>query len=165
MTISCSLLSFWFQFVPPAYDWIACQSQSHNATDGQSVSKSWCRAPSGAVWQLRSCFCGAPSLTGGRVSFMYMLLVLTSAVFLGSKSLGTRDHILLTQIWDFPFRRLLWLAGSRWRYSTPPPHGFPSITEFTSLVSLRHWPRRKHNSIVDTCLPNHCIATVAARPP
>jgi hypothetical protein len=40
-----------------------CQSQSHIATDGQSVSKSWCRAPSGAhdqifitVWQLLSCF-------------------------------------------------------------------------------------------------------------
>jgi hypothetical protein len=24
-----------------------------------------------------------------------------------------------------PFRRLLRLAGSRWRYSTPPPHGLP----------------------------------------
>jgi hypothetical protein len=48
---------------------------------------------------------------------------LTSAVFLGSESLGTRNHILLSQIWDFPFRRLLRLAGSRWRYSTPPPHG------------------------------------------
>jgi hypothetical protein len=23
----------------------------------------------------------------------------------------------------FPFRRLLWLAGLRWRYSAPPPHG------------------------------------------
>jgi hypothetical protein len=33
------------------------------------------------------------------------------------------DHILLSQIWDFPFRRLLRLTGSRWRYSTPPPHG------------------------------------------
>jgi hypothetical protein len=47
-------------------------SQSHIATDNQSVSKSWCRAPSGthdqifiAVRQLRSCFCGAPSLTRG----------------------------------------------------------------------------------------------------
>jgi hypothetical protein len=28
-----------------------------------------------------------------------------------------------SQIWDFPFRRLLRLAGSRWRYSIPPPHG------------------------------------------
>jgi hypothetical protein len=45
------------------------QSQSHIATNGQSVSKSWCRAPFGAydqifstVCQLRSCFffCGAP---------------------------------------------------------------------------------------------------------
>jgi hypothetical protein len=42
---------------------IVKSSQSHIATDGQSVSKSWCRAPSGAydqifitVWQLRSCF-------------------------------------------------------------------------------------------------------------
>jgi hypothetical protein len=43
--------------------WCRSQSQSHIATDGQSVSKSWCRAPFGAydqifstVWQLRSCF-------------------------------------------------------------------------------------------------------------
>jgi hypothetical protein len=106
------------------------QSQSHIATDGQSVSKSWCRTPSGVhdqifitVWQLGSCFCGAPSLTRGRVCLLYMLLVLASAVFLGSESLGTDDHILLPQIWDFPFRRLLRLTGSRWRYSTPPPHG------------------------------------------
>jgi hypothetical protein len=35
----------------------------------------------------------------------------------------TRDHILLSQIWDFSFRRLLRLEGLRWRYSTPPPHG------------------------------------------
>jgi hypothetical protein len=68
-------------------------------------------------------FCGAPSLTWGRVCNLYMLLVLASAVFLGSKSLCTRDHILLSQIWDFPFRRLLRLAESRWMYWTPPPHG------------------------------------------
>jgi hypothetical protein len=93
------------------------QSQSHIATDGQSVSKSWCRAPSGAhdqifnpVWQLWSCFCGAPSLMRGRVCLLYMLLALASAVFLRSKSLGTRNHILLPQIWDFPFCRLLRLA-------------------------------------------------------
>jgi hypothetical protein len=94
---------------------------------GQSVSKSWCRAPSGAhgqifitVWQLRSCFCGGPYLTRGEVCLLYMLLILVSAVFLGSESLGTRDHIVLSQIWDFSFRRLLRLAGSRWRYSTWP---------------------------------------------
>jgi hypothetical protein len=58
------------------------------------------------------------------VCLLYVLLDLASAVFLGSESLGTRDHILLSHIWDFPFRRLLRLAGSRWRYSTPPPHGY-----------------------------------------
>jgi hypothetical protein len=74
------------------------------------------------VRQLRSCSCGAPSLTRGRVCLLYVLLALASAVSLGSESLGIWDHILLSQIWDFPFRRLLRLAGSRWRYSTPPPH-------------------------------------------
>jgi hypothetical protein len=54
---------------------------------------------------------------------LYMLLALASEVFLGSESLGTRDHILLSQFCDFPFRRLLRLARSRCRYSTPPPHG------------------------------------------
>jgi hypothetical protein len=75
------------------------------------------------VRQLRSCSCKAPPLTRGRVCPLYMLLVLASAVFLGFESLGTWDHILLSQIWDFPFRCLLRLAGSRCRYSTPPPHG------------------------------------------
>jgi hypothetical protein len=104
-------------------------SKSKSHCDWRSVSKSWCRAPSGAydqifitVWQLRSCFCGALSRTGGRVCRLQLLLALASAVILGSEPLGTRDHILLSQIWDFPFRRLLRLAGSRWRYSTPPPH-------------------------------------------
>jgi hypothetical protein len=48
---------------------------------------------------------------------------LASAVILGSESRGTRDHILLRQIRDFPFRRLLRLAGLQWKYSTPPPQG------------------------------------------
>jgi hypothetical protein len=50
-----------------------------------------------------------------------MLLALASAVILGSESRGTRDHILLSQIRDF-----LRLAGLRWRYSPPPPHGYRS---------------------------------------
>jgi hypothetical protein len=89
--------------------------------------------PSGAydqifiiVWHLRVCWFGAPSMTRGRVCRLQLLLALASAVFLGSESLGTRGHILLSQIRDFPFRRLLRLAGSRWRYSTPPPHGVAS---------------------------------------
>jgi hypothetical protein len=66
-----------------------------------------------------------------RVYLLYMLLALASAVFLGSESLGIRDHILLSQIWDFPFRRLLRLAVSRWRYSTQPLHG--------KVLELNEW--------------------------
>jgi hypothetical protein len=120
-------------------------------TVSQSVSKSWCRAPSGVhdqifitVWQLRSYFCGTPSLTRGRVCLLCMLLALASAVFLGSEYLGTRSHILLSQIWDFPFRRLLRLAGSQWRYSTPLRHPFELAFEFTSLISTLHRPHGKH---------------------
>jgi hypothetical protein len=48
---------------------------------------------------------------------------LPARLFCGSESLGTCDHILLSQVRDFPFRRLPQLAGLRWRYSAPPPHG------------------------------------------
>jgi hypothetical protein len=64
------------------------------------------------VWSLKLYFCGAPSLTRGRVCLLYMLLALANAVFLGSEFLGTRDHSLVSQIREFRFRRLLGLAGS-----------------------------------------------------
>jgi hypothetical protein len=75
------------------------------------------------VWQLRVCWFGAPSLTRGRGCRLQLLLALACAVIFGSESRRTPGHVLLSQIRDFPFRRLLWLAGSRWMYSTPPPHG------------------------------------------
>jgi hypothetical protein len=60
---------------------IQSQIQSHIETDGQSVSQSvsqpWCRAQSGAhdqifitFWQLRSCYCGAPSLTRSQICLL-----------------------------------------------------------------------------------------------
>jgi hypothetical protein len=74
------------------------------------------------VRQFRVCSGGALSLTRGRICRLQLLLALASAVILGSESRGARDLILLSQIRDFLFRRLLRLAGLRWRYSTPPPH-------------------------------------------
>jgi hypothetical protein len=110
-----------------------------------------CRAPSAThdqifitIWQLWSCFCAAPSLTRGQLRLFYMLLTLASVVFLVSESLGTRDHILPSQISDFPFRRLLRLAGSRWRYSKFShgcPHGVASVVHLTTPL---HGPSRKH---------------------
>jgi hypothetical protein len=63
--------------------------------------------PSGAqdqicitIRQIRVCWCGAPSLTKGRISCLQLLLVLTSAVTVGPESRGT--HILLSQVLDSP---------------------------------------------------------------
>jgi hypothetical protein len=53
------------------------------------------------VRQLRICSCGAPSLTRGRAYRSQLLLALSSALILGSQSLGTHGPILLTQIPDF----------------------------------------------------------------
>jgi hypothetical protein len=72
-----------------------------------------------AVRQLRVWWCGAVSLTRGRVCRLQLLLAVPSSVILGSEFRGTRDHILLSQIRDFPFRHFLRLAGLRWRNSTP----------------------------------------------
>jgi hypothetical protein len=78
-----------------------------------------------------------------------MLLVLASVVFLGSEFIGTPDQILLSQIWDFPFRRLLRLAGSRWRYSTPPPHRCTNSSLGTSrYINSGRTPRKTPYSIV-----------------
>jgi hypothetical protein len=102
-------------------------------------------------------WCGALSLTRGRVCRLQLLLLLARAVILGSESCGTHDHTLLSQIRDspnmegqvpvfispmnrvtqlytsgigFPFRRLLRFAALRWRYSNPPPRGkLPTATE------------------------------------
>jgi hypothetical protein len=82
------------------------------------------------VCQLRVYWFGAPSLTRGRICRLQLLHSLGSAVIFWSESRRTRGHILLSQIRDFPFRRL-WLAGSRWTYSTPPPHG--SVWQLTLL--------------------------------
>jgi hypothetical protein len=90
------------------------------------------------------------SLTRGWVCRLQLVLVLASAVILRSESRRNHGHILRSQIRDSPdlegqvpvfispqkqggplippgtwflFRRLLRLAGLRWRYSTPPPQG------------------------------------------
>jgi hypothetical protein len=48
------------------------------------------------------CWCGMPLLTRGRVSSLQLLLGIASAVTLGSESHGTHDHILLSQISNWP---------------------------------------------------------------
>jgi hypothetical protein len=51
---------------------------------------------------------------------------------------------LMSQIPDFPFRRLLRLARLRWRYSTPPPHGTLCLFYLSPLkYSVCVWNRRR----------------------
>jgi hypothetical protein len=96
------------------------------------------------VWQLRVCWFGAPSLTIRRVCRLQLLLDLASAVIFGSESRRTRGHLLLSRIRDFPFRRHLRLTGSRWNYSTPPPHGVLLTAAGPRLLTLnRNGPHRK----------------------
>jgi hypothetical protein len=107
------------------------------------------------------------SLTRGWIYRLQLLLALASAVILGSESRRTHDRTLLSQIRDCPnldsqvpitgwpsytprhwvhFGCLLRLAGLRWKYSNPPPHGvFPSVSSDSaglgsSLYSLGSVP-------------------------
>jgi hypothetical protein len=115
----------WRYSTPPLHRLARSQSQSQSyiATDGRSISKSWCRAPSGAhdqIFIIVTVLFLWGALSDERTSLSFIYADGPRQVdFLGSESLGTRGHILLSQIWDFPFRRLLRRAGSRWRYSTP----------------------------------------------
>jgi hypothetical protein len=154
------LLCSWFQFAPPTYNWIECQvivkvKVKVKLTLWLMVSQSVSLGvkPHLGSWpDMYYCltvmvlFCGAPSLTRWWVCLLYtyMLLALASIVFLGSKSLGTCDHILLSQIWDFPSRHLLQLAITV-EYLTAPPHGQLNVTAFTYLISLwcRHVQKRQ----------------------
>jgi hypothetical protein len=84
-------------------------------------------------FQLNTCDRGPyiiSSLTRGWFCQLQLLLDLASAFILGSESRGARDNVLMSQILDFPFCRLLRLAGLRWRYSTPPPHGKINCNHF-----------------------------------
>jgi hypothetical protein len=96
------------------------------------------------VRQLRVCWCGAPSLMKGRVCRLQLLLDLASAVIFGSESRGTREHILLPQIPDFPIRRLLRLECLR-RRCWPRHHaGFHWLNYDLCLLHAYFWKWLNH---------------------
>jgi hypothetical protein len=119
------------------------------------------------AWHLRVSWFWAPSLTRGRVCRLQLLLALASAVIFGSESRRTRCHSLLSQIRDFPFRRLLRLAGSRWRYSTPPPHGLDPYTLLWYDMNRIENDASNNSSVLlhifsaaGTCLTSRCLAMI-----
>jgi hypothetical protein len=126
-----------FKALPYTFDdsWIAqalflpqSRAESYVTTHGQSANRSWNKAPiSGLRPDFYYCqrvvgllMWGALSDERTGLSFTVAVVELASTVIRGSESRGTRDRILLCQIRDFPFCRLLRLAGLRWRCSTPP---------------------------------------------
>jgi hypothetical protein len=92
-----------------------------------TVSRPVClriKHPTGAYHQnfitvrvLRVCWRWALFLTRGREWRLQLLLTLANTDILGSVSCGKRDHSLLFQITEFPFRRLLELSVLRWTKS------------------------------------------------
>jgi hypothetical protein len=107
------------------------ESERYITTDGQSAYDQIFIN----VRQLRVCWYGALSLTRGRFCRLQLLLVLTSAVILGSESRGTRDHILLPQVRNFPILNgqspYLCPLGTWWpRYT--PRHWVPFLSPPTS---------------------------------
>jgi hypothetical protein len=107
--------------------------------------------------QLRICWCGALCLTRGRVYCLQFLLGLASAVIFGSDSLGTRDHILLSQI-----RRLLLLAGLRWRNSTrKKPSRIPFYLTRRPGYETSPWRILYFVSAATVCLSTRCHGKTA----
>jgi hypothetical protein len=85
------------------------QSQSYLTTDGHLASLFWCQATIRACdqfffpleiffRQLRVCYFVAPSLTRGQVCNLLLLLVLASAVPLGSTLSWERPGLLFVSI-------------------------------------------------------------------
>jgi hypothetical protein len=87
------------------------------------------------VRQLWVCWCGALSLTRVRVRHLQFADGPRQSSHSWVQVRWDSRSQFTVQIRDFPFRRLLRLAGLRWKYSTPPPHGISSDLFFRGSKS------------------------------
>jgi hypothetical protein len=121
------------------------ESESYVTTDGQPASLSWNKA---LIWGLRPdlyyCLTVAGLLIWGALSDERTVLSFTVTAGRGQHS-HFRVRVLLSQIQDFPFRRLLRLAGLRWS-SRPRLHTGGS------------WPHREHRfqQVFYCCMRDCC---------
>jgi hypothetical protein len=89
--------------------------------------------------QLRVCYFVTPSLTRGRVCNLLLVMVLASAVPLGSESHGTQDHILLSQ-----FLRLPQPGGPSPRIYIPQEQGGPDIPQALGSLSVASYDSQSY---------------------
>jgi hypothetical protein len=92
------------------------ESDSYITTDGQSASLSWTKAP---IWGLRPDFYCRQTVAG-LLMWGTLFEERTGMSFTIAAGPRQRSHF---RVRNFPFRRLLRLAGLRWRYSTTSPQG------------------------------------------
>jgi hypothetical protein len=125
-----------------------------------------------AVWNLQSCFCGAPSLTRGRVCNLQSfngpsraepVTILYRLIWHSPNLEGQvpvfispgKGALVIPPGIGFHLRPHLRLAGPRWRYSNPPPtwrarspYIYPSGTGWSSPNSKPRYDRRSVNQYV-----------------
>jgi hypothetical protein len=135
--------SRWRYSTPPpnGFPILLSESESYVTTDGQSTSLSWYKAP---IRGLRPDFyCRTEYARRLTVTFLVpwgalsdertgLSFVCAAGPCQRSLSrvlvpLDLQPYFTVSDL-RLPFRRLLRLAGSRWRYSTPPPHGYSNPT-------------------------------------
>jgi hypothetical protein len=130
--------------------------------DRQSASLSWNKA---SIWGLRTDFYYCQTIAGllmwGTLSDDRMGLWFTIAA-------GPRQRVpvglaTIFSVSDLrlPFRRLLRLAGLRWRYSTLPPHGRTILASTVLVIAPLHGATRKHcfQQYLYCCMSIRCLET------
>jgi hypothetical protein len=107
---------------------VKSQSQSHIASDGQSINESWCRTHLGFMTRYLLPFTCYGLVLWGTFSDERRGLSFVYAADPHQRSLSrvrvpwdSLPYFTASEL-RIPFRRLLRLAGSVWRYSNPPPY-------------------------------------------
>jgi hypothetical protein len=141
--------SRWMYSTPPSHGLtvqlkkIYTQNQSDITTDSQSVSQSWCRAPSGAhdqicatVWQLRSCsLWGALSDERTGLSFVHAAGPCQRSLPRVRVHWDLRPYFIVSDL-RLSFSSPPTTRRATVRYSTPPPDGFKKI--YPTLFGSRY---------------------------
>jgi hypothetical protein len=180
MATSYILLYSWFQFAPPAYHWLECRclhlkpsycylntpntleylntalvrSRSHIATDGQSVSKSWCRTPADIYYSLTITVLllwGALSDERTGPSFVYAAGPCQSSISRARVPWDSRPYFTVSDL-------IRWWYSTRLHTRAPLPWLFLESRYIASAPTTQKTPY----IVAEKCLPQRCTVAAAA---